>query len=119
MPGQRHAERDHATEPQPGRLPRINGLSCMDWHILSEWAKAAATNGIDTVEDFSTRPWESAKPDAVLGVFRTDHLLASWLVVGHAGSWVVASCGERTVSPPVSSLAEALSLISGLTKAEM
>ena len=89
----------------------MNGLSCPDWHVLADWAEAVAANGIDTVEDFSSRPWASAKPDAVLGVFRSDHLLASWLVVGHGGSWVVASCDEGTISPPVGSLADALRMI--------
>jgi hypothetical protein len=86
-------------------------LSPVERRMLAEWIAAARKGGIDTVEDLGLRPWPGLETETVIGVFKSGHLLASWLIVGRDGVWAVASCGDSAVSSRVSSLAHALALI--------
>jgi hypothetical protein len=86
-------------------------LSPVDRQYLDEWLHDARTNGIDSVEDLTSRPWPSAVAGTVIGVFQTGAESASWLVICHNGAWVVACCAEGTVSPTRHSLADALAVI--------
>jgi hypothetical protein len=88
-----------------------NGLSPGDRRVLAGWIAAARKSGIETVEDLGLRPWPGHGTETIIGVFKSGHLLASWLVVGRAGSWAVASCGDGAVSQRVDSLADALELV--------
>jgi hypothetical protein len=78
---------------------------------LQTWWKQAAPAGIDTVEDLMARPWPRPVADAIIGVFRSGEELATWMVIGRSGAWVVASCSDGKVSTPVDTLAAALSQI--------
>lgn len=88
-----------------------NGLSPGDRRVLVGWIAAARESGIETAEDLGFRPWPGRGTETIIGVFKSGHLLASWLVVGRAGSWAVASCGDGVVSPRLDSLADALELV--------
>lgn len=106
-------------EMKPGRaqpvLPATDGafggLSPVEQRTLASWIADARHGGIDTAEDLGFRPWPSQGTETIIGVFKSGHLLASWLIVGQAGSWAVASCGDSAVSSRVSSLADALALV--------
>jgi hypothetical protein len=89
----------------------FEGLSPREQRTLAGWVAGAREGGIDTAEDLGLRPWPGVASETIIGIFRSGHLLASWLIVGHAGCWAVASCGDSVVSPRVASLAEALALV--------
>jgi len=90
----------------------FSGLSPGERRTLAGWIVAARKGcGIDTAEDLGVRPWPGLATETIIGVFKSGHLLASWLIVGHGGSWAVASCGDSAVSPRVPDLADALALI--------
>jgi hypothetical protein len=95
----------------PVTASAFGGLSPIERRTLAGWVEAARKGGIDTAEDLGVRPWPGLGAETVIGVFRSGHLLASWLIVGHAGSWAVASCGDSAVSGRVASLAAALDLV--------
>jgi hypothetical protein len=78
---------------------------------LQNWRKLALPAGIDMVEDMVARPWPCLIADSILGVFRFGEDMAAWLVIGQEGTWVVAHCGDGTVSEQYHSLAEALSQV--------
>lgn len=86
-------------------------LSPVERRILATWIATARKGGIETAEDLGLRPWPGLGTETVIGVFRSGHLLASWLIVGRGDSWAVASCGDSAVSARVSSLADALALV--------
>ena len=88
------------------------GLSAAERRTLAGWVAHARNAGIDGAQDLSVRAWpESAVNTNIIGIFRSGHVLASWLIVGQGGSWAVASCGNGEVSQGVASLAEALALV--------
>jgi hypothetical protein len=89
----------------------FGSLSPLERSTLARWMAAARKGGIDTVEDLGLRPWPGVGTETVIGVFKSGHLLASWLIVGRDGFWAVASCGDSAVSSRVSSLADALALV--------
>jgi len=89
----------------------LDGLSPNERRVLAGWIAAARKGGIETAEDLGYRPWPGHGAETIIGVFKSGHLLASWLVVGKAGDWAVASCGDGVVSPRVASLADALELV--------
>lgn len=95
----------------PAANTAFGGLSPVERRTLASWIAAAREGGIDTAEDLGFRPWPGVGTATVIGVFKSGHLLASWLIVGRAGSWAVASCGDSAVSSRVSSLADALALV--------
>ena len=78
---------------------------------LQNWWKQASLAGIDMVEDLIARPWPRPVADAIIGVFRSGEELATWMVIGRSGAWVVACCSDGKVSSPVNTLAAALSQI--------
>lgn len=89
----------------------FGGLSSIERRTLFGWIDAAQKGGIDTAEDLGARLWPCDCGETVIGVFKSGHMLASWLIVGHQGSWAVASCGDGAVSARMSSLAEALHFV--------
>lgn len=96
----------------PVTISAFGGLSPGERRTLADWvAVARKGGGIDTAEDLGVRPWPALGTETVIGVFKSGHLLASWLIVGRASSWAVASCGDSAVSARVPSLADALKLI--------
>ncbi len=95
----------------PAATSSFGGLSTSERRVLAGWIAAARRGGIDTAEDLGVRPWPGVGTETIIGVFKPGHLLASWLIVGHRGSWAVASCGDSVVSPRVPSLADALELV--------
>ena len=99
-----HAER-------PSRAQSFGGLTVAQRRYLLGWNEAARATGIDAVEDLALRPWPDCDADSIIGVFRSGHLLASWLIVGHGGTWAVAHCSDGTVSSSVPTLADALHLV--------
>jgi hypothetical protein len=98
-----------ASRPSPHHA--FGTLTPSQRRYLFGWRDAAKAAGIDAVEDLGGRPWPPTGADAVIGVFRSGHLLASWLIVGRDGTWAVACCGDGTVSPATSSLVDALAVI--------
>lgn len=95
----------------PVTASAFGGLSTIERGTLAGWIAVARKGGIDTAEDLGVRPWPGLGTETIIGVFKTGHLLSSWLIVGRAGSWAVASCGDSVVSARVSSLGDALDLI--------
>jgi len=89
----------------------FGGLSTLERRTLADWIAAARKGGIDTAEDLGVRSWPGVGSENIIGVFKSGHLLASWLIVGHSGSWAVASCGDNAVSRRVAGLADALALV--------
>jgi hypothetical protein len=89
----------------------LSGLTPVERRVLDRWIVTARKGGIETAEDLGFRPWPGHGTETIIGVFKSGHLLASWLVVGQAGSWAVASCGDGAVSDRLDSLAEALDLV--------
>ena len=98
-----------ATRPDPRQA--FSGLSPDERNHLREWRSAARVIDVDAVEDLASRPWPCLIAGTVIGIFRGGGDAASWLVIGHNGTWAVASCKEGTVSHSVHSLAEALAMI--------
>jgi hypothetical protein len=94
-----------------GSARPVGGLSPGEQRVLAAWITAARNGGIETAEDLGVRPWPGHGTETIIGVFKSGHLLASWLVVGHASEWAVASCGDGAVSRRVDSLAAALDLV--------
>jgi hypothetical protein len=97
--------------PRPVPAQLFGGLTVPQRRYLFGWRDAATATGIDTIEDLSLRPWPDCEAETIIGVFRSGHLLASWLIVGHAGTWAVAFCRDGTVSESVATLADALHLV--------
>jgi hypothetical protein len=89
----------------------FGGLSFAERRTLVGWIAAAREGGIETAEDLGLRRWPGIGSETVIGVFKSGHLLASWLIVGNGDRWAVASCGDNAVSSRVSSLADALALV--------
>jgi hypothetical protein len=89
----------------------FSALTISQRRYLLGWSEAARTTGIDAVEDLAQRPWPDSEAETIIGVFRSGHLLASWLIVGHGGTWAVACCGDGSVSESVPTLADALHLV--------
>jgi hypothetical protein len=86
-------------------------LSDSERRELRRWLRAAQAAGIDGVEDLTSRGWPAAITGAVIGVFIPGDDRAAWMAVGQQGAWAVASCADGTVSAPVASLADALSIV--------
>lgn len=87
------------------------GLPERDRRVLARWLDAARSAGIDSAEDLTARAWPVAAADCIIGVFKAGHLLASWLVVGHGGTWAVACCADATVSASFAQLTDALEVV--------
>lgn len=86
-------------------------LTTAQRRYLLGWHEAAQSIGIDAIEDLTARPWPDCTADTIIGIFQSGHLLATWLIVGKAGSWAVACCRDVTVSAPVPNFADALQLV--------
>lgn len=86
-------------------------LTVSQRRYLHGWHDSARAAGIDAIEDLTNRSWPRCDADTVIGVFESDHLLATWLIVGQAGAWAVACCRDGTVSAPVPTLADALQVV--------
>ena len=89
----------------------FNGLSQDERNHLREWQQAARSVGVDGIEDLASRPWPCPIAGSVIGVFKAGSEAATWLVIGHNGTWAVAYCAENRVSPTFDTLAEALAAI--------
>jgi hypothetical protein len=92
----------------------FRALSPDDRAYLMNWSRAARLSGIDAVEDMMGRRWPCPVADVIIGVFRFGEELASWLVIGQDGEWVVACCAAGTVSGKFDSLATVLSRLHSL-----
>jgi len=111
-PGRRSTVASH--RPSPFVLPLaepFRALTPDERDALQSWWKQASTAGIETIEDLLTRPWPRPVAEAIIGVFRTGQELATWMVIGRDGSWVVACCSDGTVSSTFDTLAAALAQI--------
>ena len=86
-------------------------LTAAQRRYLLGWHEAARASGIDSIEDFTHRPWPGCTADTIIGIFEPDHLLATWLIVGHGGNWAVAYCRDSAVSAPVPTLADAHQIV--------
>jgi hypothetical protein len=89
----------------------FRGLSPAERRTLSHWLASVRAAGIDAAEDLGARPWAAPAADTIIGVFRSGHLLASWLVIGQSGSWAVACCADGAVSGACDNLSDALALV--------
>jgi hypothetical protein len=94
---------------QPAEQFRL--MTPEDRTYLCTWWKLASAAGIDMVEDLMDRPWPRPVADSIIGIFRRGEELATWMVIGQDGAWVVACCSDGRVSTPFESLARALSQI--------
>jgi len=94
-------------EPEPS----FQRLNTSERRTLTGWITRSRPAGIETVEDLGVRDWPDLRAENIIGVFKTGHLLASWLIVGQAGSWAVASCADGAVSQRMASLEDALALV--------
>ena len=101
---QTHASRPHDDQP-------FATLSDVERRYLEGWSVAARASGIDAVEDLRGRAWPGPVAECIIGVFQSGHLLATWLIVGEAGSWAVACCADGRVSDTLPSLVEALEFV--------
>jgi hypothetical protein len=89
----------------------FSGLSEQELAHLQNWQMAARIVGIDAIEDLASRPWPCPISGPVIGVFQVGGTAASWMVIGHNGTWAVAACGDGSVSASFHSLAAALASI--------
>jgi len=96
---------DSSTRRQPP------GLTVEERRHLLAWAVSARSIGIDATEDLRMRPWPVPVTANVIGVFRADERMASWMVVGQNGAWTVVSVSESSVLTTTPTLAEALTAI--------
>lgn len=78
---------------------------------VAEWLSRARLSGIELLQDLRDRPWPVVTDAAILGVFRTGEVRATWLIVGQDDSWAVASCERNEVIGSNPSLAGALAMI--------
>ncbi len=90
---------------------KVTGLDMADCQILSDWLACTCARGIDTVKDFSARPWNIAGASVILGVFEANKNHASWLVVRHGTGWTLARCTDAVISDVLKSLPEILALL--------
>jgi hypothetical protein len=98
-----------ANTPGPDRC--FSRLPPQDRAALCTWLVAMRVAGIERIEDLGSRIWPAPRAEFILGVFRTSQPLASWLLVGDGGAWVVASCTDGAVSARHASLAAALATL--------
>lgn len=89
----------------------FRGLSAVERRALSGWLAAVRSAGIDAAEDLGARPWSAPVADTIIGVFKSGHLLASWLVISQNGSWAVACCADGVVSEACENLSDALAVV--------
>lgn len=99
----------------PVPVPQFAALEPNERSYLQDWQTRAGAIGIDAVQDLRQRPWPCPIADTIIGIYRYGDELASWLVVGHAGQWVVSCCNDGAVSRSLGSLADALTLVYQLT----
>jgi hypothetical protein len=89
----------------------LPGLRPPERKVLRSWLRKARADGIDAIEDLASRPWPGIRADTILGVYRIGRSHASWLIVGNANGWAVASLDDASVSNRFSTLAAALAAI--------
>ena len=99
--------RDEATWVLPSAT--FTGLDLADREALSDWLDNAG--GIDTVVDFSVRPWNLADAKTILGVFEPDRSQATWLIMRHDAGWTLVRHETRFISDVLASLSDALGLL--------
>jgi hypothetical protein len=87
----------------------FTGLEPADRRSLSDWLDDA--DGIDTVTDFSVRPWNVSGTSTILGVFETGKAQASWLIARYGSGWLAVRCADGFVSDVSVSLPDILGLI--------
>ncbi len=79
--------------------------------ILTDWLDLARSGPIDTVVDFSLRPWNVAGAHSIIGVFEKGEESASWLIVGSGCEWTLARCRDGHLSDVCATLPGTLRLI--------
>ncbi|MEA2737218.1 MAG: hypothetical protein QOH05_525 [Acetobacteraceae bacterium] len=87
----------------------FSGLDSADRQALLDWLDDASE--IDTIMDFSVRPWNVAGTSAIFGVFETGRDQATWLIVRYGLGWMTVRCADGFVSDVSASLPEILDLI--------
>ena len=87
----------------------FTGLDIADRQVLSDWLEHAG--GIDTVMDFSVRPWNVAGARGIFGVFEAGKEQATWLIVRDVWGWMLLRCGDSFISDVTIALADILGLI--------
>jgi hypothetical protein len=102
-----NADRGEATWVLPAGT--FTGLDTADRLVLSDWLDDA--NGIDTVMDFSVRPWNVAGARGIFGVFEVGKEQATWLIVRDRSGWILVRCSDGFVSDLTVSLLDILGLI--------
>ena len=95
----------------PVPAPEFAALQADERSYLRDWQTRAGAIGIDAVQDLLQRPWPCPIADTIIGIYRHGDELASWMVVGHAGQWVVSCCNDGAISRSLGSLADALALV--------
>jgi hypothetical protein len=89
----------------------LERLNESDRRLVQRWQRDARVACVDGVEELTARHWPGVFAGVVLGVFVHDDDTAMWIVVGRDGLWCVVSCVDGSVSRPVASLEEALSVV--------
>jgi hypothetical protein len=102
---------DRRDSVQMTRSIMLPGLRPPERKVLRSWLRKARADGIDAIEDLASRPWPGIRADTILGVYRIGRSHASWLIVGNANGWAVASLDDASVSNRFSTLAAALAAI--------
>jgi hypothetical protein len=87
----------------------FTGLDAADRQALSDWLDDA--DGIDSIIDFSVRPWNIDGTSTILGVFESAKDQASWLILRYGSGWLAVRCADGFVSDVSVSLADILGLI--------
>jgi hypothetical protein len=87
----------------------FNGLDTADRQVLLDWLDDA--EGIDTVMDFSVRPWNVAGARGIFGVFEAGKEQATWLILWDHFGWMLLHCSDSFVSDLTISLVDILDLI--------
>ena len=85
------------------------GLDIADRHVLSDWLDRTA--GIDSIMDFSVRPWNVAGARGIFGVFEAGKEKATWLIVRDARGWMLLDCRDSFISDLTMGLVDILGLI--------
>jgi hypothetical protein len=89
----------------------FTGLDRVDRKVLSDWLQRAEVRGIDTAIDLSVRPWNIAGIPVIVGIFEKNRSQATWLIIHCIDGWVLARCGDGSVSDVSGALSDILALI--------
>ena len=78
---------------------------------LESWLASVAHLGVDAAIDLSGRPWALPSDCVIIGIFRKDGKVASWLLVGDGLGWSVVNCASNDLAGSADTLSQALALI--------